>query len=95
VQTVTLRFADGANVAESAPLAPGLYDAAMPGGTAILAVNASRELVPRRPTVRTGTIGAAAALGDAPSLRELGWVYALAIAALCAEWLLRRRAGMR
>jgi hypothetical protein len=45
--------------------------------------------------VRSGTIGAAAALGDAPSLRELGWVYALVILALCAEWLLRRRAGLR
>lgn len=95
VERVTLRFADGANVAESPPLPPGLYDATMPGGSAVLAVNASRELVPRRPTVRAGQVGGAPAQGEAPRLRELGWVYALAIGALCVEWMLRRRAGMR
>jgi hypothetical protein len=95
VQTVTLHFADGANVTESAPLAPGMYDAVMAGGTALLAVNASRELVPRRPTVTSGAVGGAAALGEAPSLRDVGWIYALAILALCAEWLLRRRVGLR
>ena len=95
VQTITLRFADGANVAESPALPAGLYDATMMGGSAVLAVNASREMIPRRPTVRTGGVGGAAALGDVPRLRELGWVYALVIALLCAEWMGRRRAGLR
>jgi hypothetical protein len=95
VQTVTLRFADGANVAESPAMPPGLYDAELPGGTALLAVNASREMVPRRPTVRAGQVGGAPAEGEPPLLREQGWLYALAIAALCLEWLLRRRAGLR
>lgn len=95
VQTVTLRFAEGASVAESPPLAPGLYDAVMPGGSALVVVNASRELVPRAPSVASGRVGGAPAVGDAPSLRDWGWVYALAILALCAEWLLRRRVGLR
>jgi len=95
VHTVTLRFTDGATVAESPALPPGVYDARMGGGSAVLAVNASRELVPRRPTVTTRRVGGAAALGDAPALRSLGWVYALAVLLLCAEWGLRRRAGVR
>ena len=95
VQTVTLQFPAGANVATSPPLAPGLYDAVLPGGSALLAVNASREMVPRRSSIHSGPIGGAAALGDAPALRSFGWVYALAILALCAEWMLRRRVGMR
>jgi hypothetical protein len=95
VQTITLHFASGVTIAESPALAPGLYDAAMPGGSALVAVNASRELVPRRPSVRTGAVGGAPALGEPPALRDLGWIYALAIAALCAEWLLRRRVGLR
>ena len=40
-------------------------------------------------------VGGAAALGDPPTARALGWLYGLAILALCAEWLLRRRAGLR
>ena len=95
VYSVMLRFADGATVAESPALPPGVYDARMEGGSAVLAVNPSKELVPRRPTVTTRRVGGAAALGDAPALRSLGWVYALVVLLLCAEWGLRRRAGMR
>ena len=95
VYTVTLRFPDGANVAESPPLAPGVYDARMTGGTAVLVVNQSRELIPRRPTVRSGSVGGTAALGEALPLRSIGWVYVLVVLALCGEWLLRRRAGVR
>ena len=95
VQAVTLRFADGVDIAESPAMAPGIYDALLPGGTALLAVNASRELVPRRATVQSGQVGGAPAEGEPPLLREQGWLYALAIAALCVEWLLRRRAGLR
>jgi hypothetical protein len=93
--SVTVRFAEGASVAESPGLAPGVYDLRMPGGTGVLAVNASRELVPRRPTVRGGAIGGAAAAGAALSVREMGWIYALAVLLLCAEWLLRRKQGLR
>lgn len=97
VQTVTLRFGDGreAGIAESAPLPAGLYEAEVPGGRVLLAVNVSRELVPRRPSVHPGPVGGTLRPDAAPSVRELGWLYALAIAALCVEWLLRRRAGLR
>jgi hypothetical protein len=95
VYSMTLRFADGANVAESPPLAPGIYDARMAGGSVVIVVNPSLELVPRRPSVTTRLVGGAATLGDAPPLRSIGWIYALVIGLLCAEWLLRRRAGLR
>jgi hypothetical protein len=95
VVTAVLHFTGGATVAESPALPPGIYDATMAGGMAVLAVNQSRELVPRRATVRSGIVGGAAALGDPPTARAFGWLYALAILGLCAEWLLRRRAGLR
>lgn len=95
VDSVTLRFGDRANVAESAPLPAGVYDVRTNGGASVIAVNASRELLPARATVRSGAIGRAASLGDPPRLRSFGWIFAVLVAALCAEWLLRRRAGMR
>jgi hypothetical protein len=95
--TVELRFDQGVTVAESHPLSPGVYDARTTGGASVLAVNASREWLPRPATVRPGEVRSAASLvrADAPLLRDRGWAYLLAIAALCAEWLLRRRAGLR
>jgi len=58
-------------------------------------VNASGEMIPRRPTVKSGVFGGRASLADAPLARDLGWLYVAAILALCAEWLLRRRVGLR
>jgi hypothetical protein len=95
VYSITLRFDGGTNVAESPPLQPGIYDARMAGGSVVLVINPSRELLPRRPTIRSGSVGGRAALGEPPALRSLGWVYALTVLLLCAEWLLRRRAGAR
>ncbi len=94
-RTLTVRFADGASVAETAPLPAGLYEVTTPGGSALLAVNASREMVPRRITVRSGVVGGEPALGNAPALREKGWIYVFVVVLLCAEWLLRRRVGLR
>ncbi len=95
-QVVALRFAAGAATATSAPLAAGIYDVALPGGDAVVAVNASRELVPRRPTVSDGPVGSGpAAAGVAPSLRGQAWAFVLVVLLLCAEWLVRRRAGLR
>ena len=95
VYTVALHFTDTVSVAESAPLAPGLYDVRMNGGQALLAVNASRELVPRRATIRAGAVGGGSVVGEAPTARSLAWLYVVAVLLLCAEWLLRRRAGLR
>ncbi|MEO8561978.1 MAG: hypothetical protein ABI601_07890 [bacterium] len=95
VDSVRLRFPEGANVVESPSVPPGVYDVRASGGTSVLVVNASAEMVPRRPTVKSGGVGGRASLADAPLARDLGWLYALAILALCAEWLLRRRVGLR
>ena len=55
--SVTLRFPEGVSVAESAPLPPGVYDVTYRGGRAVLAVNHSREWLPRPPNVESGAIG--------------------------------------
>lgn len=93
--TVSLRFAPGVSLQETPPLAAGTYDVTMPGGRALLVVNPSAELLPLRPLVRSGTIGGRARPDDARGARTAPWLYALVIVLLCAEWFLRRRAGLR
>jgi hypothetical protein len=90
-----LRFPGGALFTESAPLTPGIYDIAVRGGASKLVVNPSAEYLPRRPTVRDGPVGASAVTTDAPLLRAFGWVFGVVIAALCAEWIMRRHLGLR
>ncbi len=53
------------------------------------------EWVPRRPTVQSGAVGEGAPMDRAPRALAAWWLAAIAIAALCAEWLLRRKIGMR
>ncbi|HEY7896289.1 MAG TPA: hypothetical protein VIC24_15410 [Gemmatimonadaceae bacterium] len=93
--SVTLRFGGGATVAQTDPMAPGVYDVRVTGGAAVLVVNPSRELLPRASTVKAGAVGGATAFGDQPRLRDRWWSYVLLIVALCAEWLLRRKRGLR
>lgn len=93
--TLRLRFGAGSSLVETPPLAPGTYDVAAPGGAAVLVVNPSRELLPRQPRVRSGAVGAAPLADTAPHIRALPWAYAAALLLLCAEWVLRRRIGMR
>ncbi|MEP7344919.1 MAG: hypothetical protein ABI877_06625 [Gemmatimonadaceae bacterium] len=93
--TLSLRFAPGITSTETAPLDRGVYDVRVRGGSALLVVNESAELLPRRASVHAGNIGEGVALGDTPRLRTFGWLFALLIAALCAEWILRRRMGLR
>jgi hypothetical protein len=92
---MTLRFPSGVNVVESPPLAAGLYDVSTRGGVALLAVNPSRELLPRAPRLASTTIRGSVATNAVPRVRDAGWIYALAIVLLCAEWIVRRRRGMR
>jgi hypothetical protein len=92
--SMMLRFTEGDNIVESRPLEPGVYDVHTAGGNSVVAVNPSRELYPRR-AIRSGAVGRGSSLADAPRLRSLGWVYAVVILTLCAEWFLRRRLGMR
>ncbi|MDE3129109.1 MAG: hypothetical protein KGL38_13955, partial [Gemmatimonadota bacterium] len=66
VDTLHLHFPEGSALARTGPLAAGVYDAAVRGGSALLVVNASDELVPRAPTVRSEAVGGAPARGAAP-----------------------------
>ena len=93
--TVTLRFGATNTQAESSPIGPGTWEARTAGGSSLLVVNPSRELLPRRPTVRSGALGSGAPAGERPRARDLGLLFALAIAALCGEWVIRRRSGLR
>lgn len=95
VEPLRLRFTGGQSVVESAPLPPGVYEAHTSGGSSLLVVNASRELLPAVPTVRGGAIGSGAAAPDERRARTLGLLFAAAIVLLCAEWILRRHAGLR
>jgi hypothetical protein len=95
VDSLTLRFAPGANIVETRPLGAGIYEATARGGSALLAVNPSREWLPRAPGVAAGGMRGLIAADAGPRLRGAGWAYALAIVMLCAEWILRRRRGMR
>ena len=93
--SLLLRFAAGVATLETAPLAPGIYDVTVPGGRATIAVNASAELLPSRPRLRSGAVGGRTVRDEARRARNAPWLYALAIALLCAEWVARRRAGLR
>ncbi len=95
VDSLTLRFAPGTNVVETAAVPAGIYEASTRGGSALLAVNASREWLPRSPGVTPAGVRGLISADAAPRLRGAEWAYALAIALLCAEWILRRRRGMR
>jgi hypothetical protein len=94
--TLVLGFPAGARTAESPARAPGVYVVGGPGGASLLAVNAGPELLPARPTATAGPVGSGApTAGAAPRVRDAGWPYAAAAALLCAEWVLRRRRGLR
>jgi len=93
--TLTLNFGQTADVVESAPLDEGVYDVRTDRGNSLLVVNPSREWYPRRPSVSAGSVGSASASRDAPRARNAGWLFAVAIAGLCAEWIVRRRIGLR
>jgi len=90
-----VRFAPGEAVALTPPLPEGRWRVRTPGGEALLLVNPARELLPRRPVVESGEVGASPVVQPRPGARSVGWLYLLAVIALCAEWLLRRRAGLR
>jgi hypothetical protein len=93
--SLVLHFAPGASVVETAPMEEGQYDIFVRGGQAVLAVNASSEWLPRQVRLKSGVLRSGVPVGAQPRLRDYGWIYALVIAALCAEWLVRRKIGMR
>jgi len=93
--SLSLEFLPGESVATSPPLSAGRWRAQMNGGSAIVVVNPARELLPLRPTVTSGEVGAAPVVQTRRSARSIGWLYLLVVAFLCTEWLLRRRSGLR
>jgi hypothetical protein len=93
--SLVLRFPSGATVVETPPMEEGQYDISVRGGEAVLAVNASSEWLPRQVRLKSGTVRSGTPVGARPRLRDLNWLYVLIVAALCAEWLLRRKAGLR
>jgi hypothetical protein len=93
--TLHLRFAGESGMADTPPLAVGVYETHTAGGDGLLAVNASAEWLPRPPTVHSGAAGSAPAADRAPRARTLWWLYALALSSLCAEWVMRRKVGLR
>jgi hypothetical protein len=54
-----------------------------------------RELVPRPADVVSGPVGSAPVRDLAPRARDAWWLAALALLALCGEWMMRRRFGWR
>jgi hypothetical protein len=92
----TLVFAGGAVEASFARELPvGVWDAAVPGGVVRAVVNPSAEWVPRRPLLASGPVGEAAAGTVVPRIRAAAWLFAVVVLLLSAEWILRRRAGLR
>lgn len=95
VDSLTLRFVGASFETTSPALAAGVYDVQVEGGASVLVVNASREWVPRAPTVRDGVLSRGALSSDAPRLADAGWPFVLALLLLCGEWIGRRAVGYR
>jgi hypothetical protein len=55
----------------------------------------AREMVPRPASVASGPVGVAPVRDLAPRARGAWWLAALALLALCGEWIMRRRLGLR
>ena len=94
-RSFTLRFTGDARTATTPTLPAGRYTATMRGGSASFVVDAAEELLPIRPPTHAIARGSAPSGAPAPPLGERWWAYVLALAALCGEWVIRRRAGLR
>ena len=88
--TLVLRFAAGSALQETPPLPPGIYDVIVPGGRTTLVVNASAELLPSRPQLRSGEVGRRASADDARGARNVGVFYGSSSCAV-RRVILRRR----
>ena len=93
--SLTLRFTGSSYETTSPALPAGVYDVQADGGASVLVVNASREWVPRAPTVRDGVLSRGALSSETPRLADAGWPFVLALLLLCGEWVGRRAAGYR
>jgi hypothetical protein len=89
----TLSFGTAQEVTR-APLTAGIWRGTVAGQPVLLPVNASREWLPQPRTVSTRTLGGEA-LPVRRGARQVRWFYLAAVLLFAAEWLLRRRAGLR
>ncbi len=93
--SLTLRFADNADVVETPALQDGVYQLQAGSTQRTLVVNPSREWVPRAP-IMVPTAQPRDDISAVPrSLLERSWPFVLALLLLCGEWILRRSAGLR
>ena len=90
----TLRF-DGAGRAELW-LAPGTWRYRLEGGTqGLVAVEEySDELVARAPSIASKA-GASVTGTSRTAARDWAWLFGMVVLGLCAEWLVRRKLGLR
>jgi len=93
--SLRLRFVGASFETVGPALAAGVYDVQTSGGPSLLVVNASREWVPRAPTLRDGGTTRNALFSDAPRLVDSWWPFVLALLLLCGEWIGRRMTGLR
>lgn len=89
----TLRFADAAE-ASMPPLAAGIWRGTVDGSPIVLPISPSREWLPVRATVRSALLNGAA-VAVRRGARSFSWLYLASVLLLAAEWLLRRKAGLR
>ena len=75
-------------------LGSGVWRGSVDGAPVVIPVSASREWLPRVPSVRTGALNGPA-IAMRRGARSISWLYLATILLLAVEWLLRRRAGLR
>jgi len=93
VRRDTLSFADASEVS-MIPLDAGVWRGTVDGVAVVLPVNPSREWLPGISTLRSGLLNGEA-VPVRRGARSLEWLYLATVLLLAAEWLLRRRAGLR
>jgi hypothetical protein len=89
----TLVFGTGAT-ANAPPLSEGIWRGLVDSASVVLPVSASREWLPQPIGARSRMLN-----GEAVAVRRgargISWLYLATVLLLAAEWLLRRRAGLR
>jgi hypothetical protein len=76
------------------PLAAGVWRGSVDGVPLVIPVSASREWLPRAAGMRSSALNGEAT-ATRRGARSVGWLYLATVLLLAAEWLLRRRAGLR
>ena len=76
------------------PLAAGIWRGTVDGSPVVIPVSASREWLPRAAVVRSAVLNGVA-IAIRRGARALSWLYLATVLVIAAEWMLRRRAGLR